>query len=551
MSKRITTEEFIERAKKVYGDKYDYSKVVYVNNHTKVCVICPIHGELWVTPVDFMKHGCSYCSHNNNLLQRRQVAIQKIQKELLDTGYKLVEPLKYVGDRGTMVKLHCDIHNYTWEISYHQLVYNYKRSNSKYCGCKLCLLTYTKESCLLAAKTCKRRSEFAKEHKGEYFAALRNGWLDDICGHMEIVGNHYKRCIYAYEFEDINGYKYVYVGLTDDIKTRDLLHSRRGSVYQFCKQNQIPKPEPKQLTEYIDKEEAKELEGKTLITYIENGWLPINKVKTGGLGGHKKNEGFTFEQCLAVGKKYQKRSDWKNNDYPTYYIASKFKWIDIILPANERHCSNGKFFWTKEKVTAEAAKYNRLKDFMEAEPRAYQLVLKNGWIDEICAHMKRLRKETEYTIEIIQEEIQKHETLNDFMLSCTSMYDWLRRHKIKLTDISNKKYRPKKVFQKPVGQYDLEGKLIRKYDNARQAVLYGFDYKHISAVCRGKEKTHKGYVFKFLNKETDVKVWNYDNCKEEAAKYGSKRAFQIDNPYVYRKSSINGWLDDFFPPEDI
>lgn len=43
--KKLTTEEFIERARKIHGNKYDYSKVNYVNAKTKVCIICPIHGE--------------------------------------------------------------------------------------------------------------------------------------------------------------------------------------------------------------------------------------------------------------------------------------------------------------------------------------------------------------------------------------------------------------------------------------------------------------------------------------------------------------------------
>jgi hypothetical protein len=42
-----TTEEFIRRARLVHGDKYDYSKVEYVNSQTKVCIICPIRGEFW------------------------------------------------------------------------------------------------------------------------------------------------------------------------------------------------------------------------------------------------------------------------------------------------------------------------------------------------------------------------------------------------------------------------------------------------------------------------------------------------------------------------
>ena len=59
---KLTTEEFIEKARKVHGDKYDYSKVDYKNNHTKVCIICPDHGEFWQTPSNHLKkQGCPKC----------------------------------------------------------------------------------------------------------------------------------------------------------------------------------------------------------------------------------------------------------------------------------------------------------------------------------------------------------------------------------------------------------------------------------------------------------------------------------------------------------
>lgn len=61
--KKKTTERFIEEARKVHGDKYDYSKVEYVNNHTNVTIICPIHGEFPQTPDKHLHgQGCSKCS---------------------------------------------------------------------------------------------------------------------------------------------------------------------------------------------------------------------------------------------------------------------------------------------------------------------------------------------------------------------------------------------------------------------------------------------------------------------------------------------------------
>lgn len=63
-TKKLNNEIFIEKAKKVHGDKYDYSKVKYINGDTKVCIICPEHGEFWQSPWHHISgNGCPKCSH--------------------------------------------------------------------------------------------------------------------------------------------------------------------------------------------------------------------------------------------------------------------------------------------------------------------------------------------------------------------------------------------------------------------------------------------------------------------------------------------------------
>lgn len=61
---QLTTSEFIAKARAIHGDKYDYSKVVYVNAKTKVCIICPEHGEFWQYPDTHVNQrcGCAKCS---------------------------------------------------------------------------------------------------------------------------------------------------------------------------------------------------------------------------------------------------------------------------------------------------------------------------------------------------------------------------------------------------------------------------------------------------------------------------------------------------------
>ena len=61
-NEKLTSEEFIKKSKEIHGDKYDYSKVDYVNNQTKVCIICPKHGEFWQFPNGHMiGRGCPHC----------------------------------------------------------------------------------------------------------------------------------------------------------------------------------------------------------------------------------------------------------------------------------------------------------------------------------------------------------------------------------------------------------------------------------------------------------------------------------------------------------
>lgn len=62
--RKLTTEEFIQRAKEIHGNKYDYSKVEYKNSDTRVCIICPAHGEFWQRPSRHLcGGGCSQCPH--------------------------------------------------------------------------------------------------------------------------------------------------------------------------------------------------------------------------------------------------------------------------------------------------------------------------------------------------------------------------------------------------------------------------------------------------------------------------------------------------------
>jgi len=60
---KMDTKLFIEKAKKVHGDKFDYSKVIYFDSRTKVVITCPIHGDFEQTPNNHLSksNGCYKC----------------------------------------------------------------------------------------------------------------------------------------------------------------------------------------------------------------------------------------------------------------------------------------------------------------------------------------------------------------------------------------------------------------------------------------------------------------------------------------------------------
>lgn len=65
MSKKLTTQEFIIRAKEIHGNKYDYSETVYKNQKTKIKIICLIHGEFEQFPNNHLVgKGCFGCNGN-------------------------------------------------------------------------------------------------------------------------------------------------------------------------------------------------------------------------------------------------------------------------------------------------------------------------------------------------------------------------------------------------------------------------------------------------------------------------------------------------------
>ena len=93
---KITTEDFISRARKIHGDKYDYSLVTYSRSTDKVKIICAQHGVFEQTPHKHLSNrGCPKCGRNrasNAIRRSNEEYIEKVKRVHGDKyDYSLVE----------------------------------------------------------------------------------------------------------------------------------------------------------------------------------------------------------------------------------------------------------------------------------------------------------------------------------------------------------------------------------------------------------------------------------------------------------------------------
>lgn len=109
VSAKNSKKDYIIDFIKIHGDKYDYSKVLYVNARYKIIIICPIHGQFKQTPDNHLKGcGCPKCSTH-------KVHISQIKTNYLEDFIKIhkneydYSKVKYIGAH-KKIEIICKIH---------------------------------------------------------------------------------------------------------------------------------------------------------------------------------------------------------------------------------------------------------------------------------------------------------------------------------------------------------------------------------------------------------------------------------------------------------
>lgn len=100
-------ERFIEKARKIHGDKYDYSNVEYKTSFDKVCIICPKHGEFLQSMGNHLSGSiCPKCANEENGNKRKKTTeeflteVKKINGDKFDysktTYIKTDKPAEFI-----------------------------------------------------------------------------------------------------------------------------------------------------------------------------------------------------------------------------------------------------------------------------------------------------------------------------------------------------------------------------------------------------------------------------------------------------------------------
>lgn len=286
---------------------------------------------------------------------------------------------------------------------------------------------WTKELVAEEARKYKTRSEFQLGSAGAYIRARRDGYLDEVCVHMQKQKHGFYHCVYLIINRRL---AIAYIGVTRQIfKKRIKQHKSNNNETNSREISNLSDTEFIQLTDYLySPNDIKTVETQYFTDCKLKGYEMLNT--TGALGTVGVRDSFwTLEAVENEARKYSGRSEFQYGSSGAYDAAKTHGWLEQICS----HMEVKKRHWTINKIQDEANKFSTRNDFKNAAPAAYDYAYKNGWLDTVCSHMKEIKKAKGYwTYELVKKTAAKYKTAGDFNREEPKAYnaamnnDWFR-----------------------------------------------------------------------------------------------------------------------------
>ena len=237
MAKKLTTAQFVERAKAVHGDKYDYSKVEYVRAVDKVEIICPKHGSFWQQcNIHYTRSACPKCAILEHPATRTSTTKEFIEKATSMHGDKYdYSKVEYTNSK-VKVEIICPKHGSFWQIAND---HTQGRGCTK-CGVKLNTIVRVQSIDHFLTKARKIHGDKYNYSKAEYFNSHTK--IKIICKthgeFMQTPDTHYQGCgcpnchssQSKLELEILDFIKYNYGGTIIE-QDREVLDGQELDIY--------------------------------------------------------------------------------------------------------------------------------------------------------------------------------------------------------------------------------------------------------------------------------------------------------------------------------
>ncbi len=371
-------------------------------------------------------------------------------------------------------------------------------------------------------------NEINYKAKYAYSIAAKNGWLDEVCVHMKININKHSRYIYAYIWEDV---KEVYIGLTQDCKTRFNQHKKNKTGIVYLNTLKRGEPKIKILTSKpVLVKNAPKHEEKWKLKYEDLGYKTINVAKTGSLGSYSRI--WDYEKVKQEALKYNKRTDFHLNGGGAVVWAKKNKCLEDVCSHMELIIGKWDIF---ENVQAEALKYKTRKEFKKGCKSASDAAYRNKWMDIL--YPKDQLKIGDMGYWMIKENVMaaalKCKTKTQFSEEYHGAYNSAKRNG---------------WFEEACSHMDV---LVNKWDNIEDIKTEARKYKTKTEFAKGSSAAYsmakkRGWYKEICSIFPKIKTkWScYDDVKKEALKYNTRGEFNEKNGSAYNSAISNGWLDE-------
>lgn len=281
--------------------------------------------------------------------------------------------------------------------------------------------------------------------------------------------------------------------------------------------------------------------------------------------GRKPTNYWTYEKCKEEALKYETKKELGYHNITVYHIILRNKWLELL--SHMENLKNPISDWTYEKCKEEALKYNMRSDFASKSSSAYVASKRNGWLDDVCSHMStyvREIKPSKWTYERCKEVALKCDSKSELSVKYSAAYKmslkngWLddicshmkRNREEKETSVK------KEIVDKGINP-DKEKELKIKVDKYEKDMLDKLfaqceqEAKKYKTVADFKYNSFKFYLISKNNKwlniffTTDINQLKKD-CKKEAKKYKNSVDFKYYCYPYFKLAQKNNWLHLFF-----